>query len=275
MKPAIVVITTLSLSAAAISARAGDYRIGGEVGLYHDSTEGASLTALTEVIDADITVVDSIAIVGALPFVQIIGTGGNSTEARFRIGNPYAAAYYQMGTDLFRLRIGGGFAIPAAQLPNDQNALLAAITYSVALGMHGFQGPWLWSPETLPVTVPSLRLRVDLGLVEIQGGGDVALLIALNTDNDRDKVEVMLPLYAGALVHLGFLGAGADIGAAFFPTAGSGADKFQLSISPKLTATFGPVELETRLTMNIDHPAGFAFDQGGIWGFFVGAHAVF
>src|SRR5687767_3120478 len=119
----------LALSLISVDAYAQDFqlRIGGEIGLFHDSLGDSSITALTEVIDADLTLLDSVALVGGIPFVQIFGGG----EERFRIGNPYAAAYYHLKGEYLKLRIGADFAIPAAQLPDDEELFTALVMYGL------------------------------------------------------------------------------------------------------------------------------------------------
>jgi hypothetical protein len=261
-------IAVFALSLISVDAYAEDFRIGGEIGLFHDDVPVGSITALTEVIDADISIIDSLALVGGLPFVQIFGGG----EERFRIGNPYAAAYYQMKGEYLRLRIGGGFAIPAAQLPEDEELFTALLMYGLGLSMNGVQGPWLWAPETVPIMVPSLRIGADIGILAIDGTADLVLMIPLHPDDGQD-VEIFVPLSAGALVRLWVIGIGMRIGGVFLPTDDD--DKFQFSLAPVITAELGPIELEARLTMNIDEPFGFSFEDGGVWGFFLGVHAVF
>jgi hypothetical protein len=265
-------IVAAALSAISVDAYAQDFRIGGELGLFHQDFGLASGTVLTEVIDADIVLVDTVALVAELPLLQIFSSAESAgTEARFRIGNPHFAAYYHSQGDILKLRIGGGVAVPAAQLPDDEFSGAAA-SYGFATAMYGLLRPWLWQPEALPIQVPSLRIGADISIVTIEASGDIVIMVPIN---DGQDVEVLVPLSAGAMVHLWFLGLGGSIGAAFLPTAGEGADRLQVSLSPRITATFGPVELEARLTMNLDEPFGFAFDDGGIWGFFLGVHAQF
>jgi hypothetical protein len=254
-----------------------DYRIGGELGLYHNDLDGdGSFTSLTEVIDADLTFLDALAVSVSLPFAQIIISDGQTNESRFRIGNPTLAAYYQYRDSTFRVRIGGGIGIPAAQVPNDddEGTFLAFIVYGAGLAMHGLQSPWLWTPESLPLLLPSFRFDADLGLVSIDGRADIVLLFTLDEDF-QDDVEVAIPLEAGVLVHVQFVGIGARLGLGTFPTAGDDIDAVQVSLSPRITFDLDFLELEARLSMNLDDPFGFAFDNDGFFGFFLGAHAVF
>jgi hypothetical protein len=270
MRTALVVAAISAFSADAL---AQDFRIGGELGLYHNEIGDASITFLTEVIDLDVTLFDTVAIVAAVPFVQLFAAGEGENEERFRIGNPQVSAYYQLSLELLRLRIGGGIGIPAAQVPDDLEAFTAILTYAGAAQMHGTLNIWHWTPETVPVMVPSLRIDVDLAIVSIDAGADIIVFVPID-DAAGDEVEVGVPLFAGAMVHLAMIGIGARLGAVFFPTMEEGDDKAQVSLSPRITATFEPIELEARATLNLDKP-GATFDDEGVWGFFFGVHAVF
>jgi hypothetical protein len=258
----------------AADAFALDLRIGGEFGLYHNSAGSSGVTVLTEVIDADISL-ESFAVVAQLPFTQLIGTSPADDQTLFRIGNPSVLLYYQIQGDVLTARIGAGFGLPAAQLPNNGGDLFTVFgVYAAAWGMNGLLQPWLWVPEHIPLMVPSLRLSADISLVSIEVGSDVTVLIPID-DNFDDGVDVIIPSYAGALIDLGFIGFGLRLGGVLTPTANEGADKFQLSLAPRILATLGPVELEARLVMNLDEPLGFAFDDSGVFGFFLGVHGVF
>jgi hypothetical protein len=266
----VVLVAAISVFSAEADAYAFDFRIGGELGLYHNDFGIDSFTVLTQVIDADLSIIDSLALTAGIPFVESFG----GDEVRFRIGNPWVLAYFQANGDTLTFRLGGGLAIPAAQL--DEDSFEGFVIYQFALAMYGVQSPWMYTPETFPIILPSLRFELDLGILSIDGAADLVLLVPFNSEDGQD-FEVMLPLSAGAMVHVAFLGFGARIGAAILPTGTQFGtdDKIQLSLSPVITAMLGPIELEARLTMNLDDPFGFAFDDDGIFGFFLGVHAVF
>jgi hypothetical protein len=88
-------------------------------------------------------------------------------------------------------------------------------------------------------------------------------------------VEVVLPASLGAMIHVSIISFGARFGATALPTGGEGEDKGQLSLTPVVTAHLGPVDIDAKLVMNLDDPFGFAFDDDGFYGFFVGVHAGF
>ena len=273
MKIAIAFLLTL----ASIDARAQTtFEVGVEMGLYHNRLGDAdgSVTGLRQVIDGEVLLFDTVAISAALPFSEIILSGGGDTEARARVGNPLLALYYHLGGETLTLRVGGGLALPVANIPDDDDGLVALVVYGVGLAMNGFQDPWFWLPETMPILLPSLRISADIGLVTLDARGDVVIAVPI-TETDQRDTEVILPASIGALVHVYMIGIGVRFGATAIATGDDEQDKGQLSLAPVVTADFDPVQLEARLVMNLDDPLGFAFDDEGFFGFFLGVHAVF
>jgi hypothetical protein len=262
-----LLIAAISLGSA--DAYAFDFRIGGELGLYHNDRQLSAITGLTQVIDVDMSF-GSFALAGGVPFAETVVAG----RAEFRFGNPWVLAYYQSKGDTLTLRIGGGAAFPAAQLELGDESEGYAL-YQIALGMYGLQAPWMYTPETIPLMIPSLRIDIELGAISIDLAGDVVLFVPFNS-GDGQPFELALPLSAGMMVHVSFFGFGARVGAAVLPTGTqANEDKIQLSLSPRLTAAAGPIELEARLTMNLDDPYGFAFAAHGVYAVFLGAHIEF
>jgi hypothetical protein len=221
-------------------------------------------------------------------------------ESDFRTGNPFIGAHYvKHGRDL-RFRIGGGLTLPLANIPDVErprhlnDALVAYATYATALAARGAWDIWLWLPETMSLVVP---FRLEKGLSQsVELGVDAALAILIPIADNDGETEVFLQA-AGDFAFL--LSANVRLGLRlqfawlatddddrfespdytdllFNDDDSDGDDDFQLSFEPYVRGYLGQGGfLQARLVINLDEPAGFAFDDDGVWGLFLGGGILF
>jgi hypothetical protein len=192
-------------------------------------------------------------------------------EGALRSANPYVHAAYRFDSEALVLRVGGGLVLPLLFVPDmadaDDVVGLLAVLYGGA--MRGLWNPWMWSAERFSIVIPNARIDFSLH-PNLLLASEMALGIMVDLSDDPDAetnvgwqfaiegggrfAEV---LRAGLRFQLVVLFSDAD-------------DDAQLALEPFFRADFGPGYVETRLTMNLDDPLGFAFDDGKVWGLHVG-----
>jgi hypothetical protein len=210
--------------------------------------------------------------------------GGSTTEAA-TAADPLVYGGVVLGDQQWRLRVGGGIALPAA--PSEGNATSVAY-YSAAT--HGLGELWLWAPQRLSIVAYAIVEAVPVEYLYIEGALRPAVLIPVESDtsavpgdNAGDADFVVDASIAVGFRH-DFVLAGVRVRGVFLPTIDDSLDQAQTSMEIFLRGTF-PVEQieglmafgEWRLVMNLDDDLGFAFDQldcptanacGGVWGMF-------
>jgi hypothetical protein len=189
--------------------------------------------------------------------------------------------------------------LPLANIPDvyhsrdRRHAFVAYLAYATVGAARGAWDLWLWLPETMSLVVPfrlekrlatSIELGVDAGLailipiadneggtdLFLQAAGDLAFLLSprvrlgfrlqfgwvVTDDEDHRR-----PDYTDLL---------------FSQIDGRRHDDFQLSFEPYVRGYVGQSGfLQARLVINLDEPAGFGFDDDGVWGLFLGGGFTF
>lgn len=202
-------------------------------------------------------------------------TNGNK-ERRFRFGDPMVSGYYVGHAHDMVFYAGVGLALPAATVPAhpDPNAPgIETRDYQHALAARGGWNSFLWIPEACSLVFP---MRIESSALK-------HLLLAADASLG---IPIFLQGQGAALV----LQAGGEVG--FKAPHGAFGGRFQffwwaledtpflnqmaqMSIEPFFRIDFGKPFLEARLTINLDHPYGFSFDNGGVWGLHLGAGTEF
>lgn len=199
-------------------------------------------------------------------------TGGN-TDRTFRFGDPMLAGYYEGRIHAIKLYAGMAMAFPAATLP-DSNPDFASRAYRAAADVRGDWNIFLWLPEAFSLVFPA----------RIESAGSKHLLLAADA---ALGIPIFLHGQGSALVlqtagEVGYKGKHGAVGGRlqfvwwamndrpFIP-----GDYGQLSLEPFFRVDFGKPFITGRLTMNLDHPAGFSFDDGGWWGLHLGVGTEF
>lgn len=236
----------------------------------------ASATALSPMLEGYFGVTDSIEIAfqwGSV-FVDRETTLAGLTEedSSFLIGNPMISGVYLSHMDDAVLRLGMGVALPVADIDDDSAAgiVTRVIGYGLAAAMRGWWDSWLWAHDRLTVAVP--QLRIDSKNHDFVWAVDAAMGLMIDTgDDDRDvEVPVQLAFEGGARLGSSFV-LGARLQAVWVPTWDDDeADNLQLALEPLARVELENAFFYSKLTLNLDEPLGFAFDEGRVWGLHFG-----
>ena len=223
------------------------------------------LTAFSPLLGIGFFITPNIELEGILPLSFASVEFGNETESSLRLGAPYFGVNYvhDDGRRL-RLKVGSGLAYnPAEPSAAGWVALIAGEA------MRGRWDLWLWTDRQLNLAAP-FRLEYDLSPAVVFGvDAGFDLMIPVSNDNDEDG-DVNVQVAPG----IGFRAGqhwvvGGRLAAVFIPTAdGDGEEQF--SLEPYVRGAWGAGFFLARLTMNIDEPYGFAFEEDEIWGLHVG-----
>lgn len=190
--------------------------------------------------------------------------------------NPMVSVFGITGEQRWRLRFGGGLALPG--VPSTRQAAWAAYFASATRGLEQL---WLWAPQGLtPVLEVSLEtVPIDYLYLEADVAAGSIFPVGNQPVVPRETERIVdLSIDASAAIglrHDNFLG-GARWRTIFNPTF-QDVDPIQSSVelfargTGRLTNP--PLEIfgEARFFANIDRPLGFAFEEGGTWGLFLAA----
>jgi len=231
----------------------------GEAGFF----VGDNVTAFSPIVGLGFFVTPDVELELTLPtaFANVDFPGGD--DSAFRVGQPYFGVSYVRSDGPLRFKVGGGIA----WMPDDIDSGAAAVALGVAAGMRGWWDPWLWSAQDLSLVGP-FRLEYDLGDVAVFGL-DAGLGIMIPTDDNNRDVNLAFQVAPGFGFRLseqwlfGFRFAGV-----FIPTLDG--ENEQFSFEPYIRGAFGPGFFLARMTMNLDNPYGWSFDDGGVWGIHAG-----
>lgn len=189
-------------------------------------------------------------------------------QTDFMVGNPFASlSYIGWGSEL-RFKVGGGATVP---LFNDDDA--AEFLNSLGAGaMRGFQDFYLFSSKTLSLVAP---VRVESGR-KVVFSIDAAPILTIPVGNSNDDMDLAVQFAPGAGVYLDASQRsliGGRLPLVWVPTRDG--DNAFLAIEPFFRQQVGSGFFNTRLTLNLDEPLGFAFDDDGYWGLHVGGGGAF
>jgi len=197
-----------------------------------------------------------------------VAAGGVDSVTAFHSGNPTAIGWFILNTGELRLHVGAGLALPLASIPDAEPATVnaAALIYAASLHMRGWWNAWLHSPDTLTLLIPA---RVEARVLEgLFLGAEFAAAVGFPTAEDDRGTDLGLQLSLEVRHRKGAVDAGAALRGVLIPTREG--DGQQFSFEPFLRLTFGDAFASLRFTLNIDPPAGFSFESGGLWGLFLG-----
>jgi len=202
---------------------------------------------------------------------------GSTGDSALRLGNPFAGLFYRHDTRETTIRIGGGIALPVADIDDGASASEQAaqgIALDGAMAIFGMWDAWLWEPNRFTIAAPVFR--IDSRHPQFVWAAEAGLGVMIHTgDGDADtEVPFQIAVEGGARLSPAFV-IGGRFQAWFLTTGEEDEDKAQLAMEP-----FIRVEGENgfgyaRLTMNLDEPLGFAFDDDGVWGLHFGGGARF
>ena len=189
-----------------------------------------------------------------------------ASDSSFAVGNLHLGASYVDVMGPLRVKLGGAIQwAPWTIDPSDDFAGALALAPQ-AYSLHDIG---LWAPETLSLVTPA---HVEFG-DQFVGTGDGQLGLHIPTDGGDAEVTVQLDPGFGYYVNESVL-LGARLPFIWLITEGG--DNAQVAIEPY--GRFAVAEnafLNARLTVNIDDPLGFAFDEGKVWSLHLGGGGTF
>ena len=178
--------------------------------------------------------------------------------------NPWFYGAYVLDIEkLARVRVGGGLAFPLD--PRSTNDAIAA---AYAAGTYGLDDMWLWLGNRFSLVPFASIEAVPIQYLYTAASLYLGILIPSSSDSGANTdVDIQTTFAAGARV-------GPILGAlrlriVWFPTDTLG-EEAQVSLEPFVRGVFDVGDAsafaELRLTMNLDDPLGFSFDQYKVWG---------
>lgn len=182
----------------------------------------------------------------------------------WQVGNPSLGLHYMgFSGGSFAARIGAAFTAPVASV-GDGMLGEDVLALATAPAMDGGWDAWRWTPEVASVSLPVLvGWAVAEGfLVDL----DVEPAVVFSTASEAGSTEAVVQTAIDTHYHIEGLTLGLRWQAVLLPTLDNG-DKAQLSAVPYLRVRFDDTSLGLRMVLNLDEPSGFAFDDGGVWGF--------
>lgn len=277
-------VLSLSFVCGSSPALAEGHRVGLDLAFHTQK----NLTVLGALLEGELQVADSIVIGARVPlatgFVDVAFFGSEFAGFKAELGNPELGVAYQRRSDSLVYSVGGALTLPVATTdassPSDVAETLAeAIVRSAVAGTYGLRDSWLWGVDFFSIVAPmKLEYRSEAHLLVVADAA-LALMIPLRDRADNpstSSTDVALQARAGVGYASESLDAGVALGVAAVPTQDdANADVAQTALEPFVKARFGDGYVESRLTVNLDHPLGFAFDEDRIWGLHVGAGALF
>jgi hypothetical protein len=194
-------------------------------------------------------------------------TEDSDSMTEVAVGNLQLGVNYLRSEGPLRMKIGGALQYGLWTIdPSDEFGL----TLGFAGYARGGQDISLWAPETLSLVTPS---RVEYGGQAVFTG-DGSLGLHVPTDGGDVEVSIQLApgfgIYASETVLIG-----GRFPFAWYPTeSGSGATFFAFEPYGRFDVSESAF-LNVRLTLNIDEPLGFSFDEGKIWALHFGGGGSF
>ena len=193
-------------------------------------------------------------------------TVGTVEETEAGGAHVFAAVHYAKRGNRVDWRAGVGLSFNTTDADRTAKGL-RRLAAAVSTGVVRGQRIYMSRLKTVSI-VPSFAYQYRLGQLFTQA--DLALGIMIGT---TDLFETELDVEMGASVggKFGPVKAGLRLQYWWMPTEDG--DNFQLALVPFVDLEMKAWFFGTRLVMNLDEPAGFAFDTGKIWGlhFSVGA----
>ncbi|MCA9541645.1 MAG: hypothetical protein KC620_22265 [Myxococcales bacterium] len=218
-----------------------------------------------------------------LSYLSVSGDAGDNSS--FQFGNPFVAWYWAWRTLPQQFRLGLGVTGPLAQLRDEEPGETAIDLQALTLAsyMRARREPWLWWPEGLSgIGHVDYYRRYAFGLVV----GGQAMAAAMYSLDDSP--------FADVLGHAGLnFAAEVDLDVAYdtryvrsmlrasyvtMPLLESDAegvefsydDKDQIGVEVEIRVRLGGADVLARFDVPIDEPGGFAFDDGKVYGAFIG-----
>ncbi len=242
-------------------------RFWGEIGVHSQDR----LTVMSPLLGFGYKVIDQLELEIELPIAYASWDVGLFSDSALLLGDPYVGVNYLGASGKLRYKVGGGLALPIANA--DDGGEYFALYGSAAI--RGFQEWHYWLPDTLSLYAPA---RIEYG-DKLVFGGDMSLGIHIATgDSGNDDMELtttLAPFIGGYLGDGRHALLGGRLAIWWWMTGDGRADNAQVALEPYFRYDWSSAFFNTRLTLNLDNPAGSSFDDGGFWGLHVGGGVKF
>lgn len=188
--------------------------------------------------------------------------------------NPALGAHYLFDlSSTVRARAGGLLVIPLIHFNEDdpEDMVETGLASMHPLGMNAALNAWLWTPEYFSLVFP---VAVDGGSGKLRWGADTALALMFDTDDenayDGDGKTLVVFQIGGEFAYrpISAFEFGGRLSAAFgfakrydFEED----DTSQIALEPFGAYLFDSGRVEGALTVNLDEPFGFAFNEARMW----------
>jgi|GEM_PF-6905241 len=183
-----------------------------------------------------------------------------------RLANPLLGAEaLLLGRGATTASVGLTAGVPLATFPGGIARTQAAEhTYVVAAAARGYDAPWAWAVNVVPLVV-DLRVAHVLGPVTVGADVSPAALVSVN----REPSAFALSSAVAASVEVGG-GIALGLRASAYVTTAEIArgDHAQTSLAPVMRLVRGGSTLEARYALNLDAPSGLAGAYGATRGGF-------
>ena len=270
-------LAAIALALTSATARAELGHVGFDTGFHTQS----DVTAFALVLDAGVRPMDNLEVgltapfavgsVDKFPLLWGISTG---SEAGSATGNIMLGAAYVVGDSAAtHSRIGLDVGLP---LSRADDALADVVVLGMAVATYGLRNFWWYATDYVPVVV-SGEVETATGPLFLLTDAAVGVLFPVrDRADDNAGTDALLQLRGGAAFGSELINAGVKLGFAHYAGDGSDDDSTQLALEPFVRMSeLGPLYGELSLTMNLDKPLGFAFDDQRVWGLHLGLGARF
>lgn len=201
---------------------------------------------------------------------------GESNTAPYPQAGGVAVGNFQFGANFLfgdrTIRFKGGAALaggPWTSMETNKDSYWAMRMS----GITRWEDAHLWAVESVHLTTP---MRLEISPVEhFLISGDLSFWFRFPTYPSDPYVTLILA------PGFGFISDVLDAGARFLVNVAAagpypnGVDRAQTALEPFLVVNLGQAFLHSRLTINLDQPLGFAFDEGNYWALHWGGGATF
>jgi len=241
-----------------------------ELGFGHSEWSGpfdAHLNALSWILGGGYRITPNLELVAMLPMGWASVGADDTSESGVGFGNLHLGVNYLSFGGPLRFMAGGAVQFGPWYKDYDSGASLGV---SLGHALSGGQDAGLYLPETVTIVAPG---RVEYEIDKLVLAGDAALGVHIPTDGGDVDLSIQLSPGAGYYV-TPTAQVGLRLPFTWVPTR-SGSSATYFAMEPYGRFDFGNLFLSTRLTLNIDDPYGFAFDNGKFWALHVGFGGAF
>lgn len=237
----------------------------------------SDLVSLQPTLEARFAIAPTLGLQLVVPAMFVDLSTGSDGATRFELANPSVALEVLLDTrpgtvEMFRF----GVAMPVLSRPDGVSldafgdTLMQAVNVAMATGARGLFDMWRYAPDTLSLFA-EFQATADHDGVFLDFRGAIGLLIPTADSSEAEfTVQALGRVGFGSVVR-----PFAGLGVVLIPTKTVGLsgenDAFQFGLQAGLLFALGGARIDAYAQINIDRPAGFSFDDNGIFGMHIAA----